>query len=93
LWIADYGHDRIVRLSPDGHVLQVLGSSGSLPGEFVGPKGVAIDTLTGHVYVADTGNGRIQRIGPDGTVDAVWLLPQVSQTPVSSISSGQSYSP
>jgi DNA-binding beta-propeller fold protein YncE len=75
IWVADYGHDRVVRLSPDGHILQVLGGRGSAAGEFVGPKDVAIDPLSGHLYVADTGNGRVQRIAPDGTAEAVWPLP------------------
>jgi sugar lactone lactonase YvrE len=75
LLVADYGHDRVVRLSPDGRLLEVLGGSGSGAGEFIGPKGVALDTLSDHVYVADTGNGRVQRLASDGTVQAVWNLP------------------
>jgi DNA-binding beta-propeller fold protein YncE len=76
LWVADYGRDRVVKLSPDGRLLQSLGSRGSGPGEFVGPKGVAVDPLTGHLYVTDTGNGRIQRLAPDGTAEASWPMPQ-----------------
>ena len=75
LWVADYGRDRVIKLAPDGRLLQVLGSRGSDPGQFVGPKGVAVDPLTGHLYVADTGNGRIQRLAPDGTAEATWAMP------------------
>jgi DNA-binding beta-propeller fold protein YncE len=78
VWVADYGHDRVVKLSPDGRLLQSWGSRGSGPGEFVGPKGVSIDPSTGHLYVADTGNGRIQRLAPDGTPEASWPLPSQS---------------
>jgi DNA-binding beta-propeller fold protein YncE len=75
LWVADYGHDRVVKLAPDGHLLQSWGSRGSGPGEFVGPKGVAIDPVSGRLYVADTGNARVQRLAPDGTPEASWPLP------------------
>jgi DNA-binding beta-propeller fold protein YncE len=73
--VADYGRDRVVKLAPDGHVLLAWGSHGSGPGEFLGPKGVAIDPSSGRLYVADTGNGRIQRLAPDGTAEALWTLP------------------
>jgi tripartite motif-containing protein 71 len=76
LWVADYGRDRVVKLSPDGRLLSSLGNHGSGPGEFVGPKGVAIDPNSGRIYVADTGNARIQRLAPDGTPEAAWPLPQ-----------------
>ena len=33
-----------------GRLLQSLGSSGNGPGEFVGPKGVAIDPTSGRLY-------------------------------------------
>jgi DNA-binding beta-propeller fold protein YncE len=75
LWVADYGRDRIVKLAPDGRLLQVLGGHGSDAGQFVGPKGVAVDPLSGHVYVTDTGNARIQRLAPDGTPEATWTMP------------------
>lgn len=75
LWVADYGHDRVVKLSPEGHLLLSSGNRGSAPGEFLGPKGVAIDPSSGRVYVADTGNARVQRLAPDGTPEATWSMP------------------
>jgi DNA-binding beta-propeller fold protein YncE len=75
IWVADYGRDRIVKFGPDGRLLLTWGSRGSGPGEFVGPKGVAIDPSSGHVYVADTGNSRVERIAPDGTLEASWPMP------------------
>jgi len=75
LWVADYGHDRVVKLAPDGRLLLSWGSRGAGPGEFVGPKGVALDPTTGRLYVADTGNARIQRLAPDGSAEAIWPLP------------------
>ena len=78
LWVADYGHDRVVKLAPDGHLLLSWGARGSGPGEFVGPKGVAIDPSSGRLYVADTGNARVQRLAPDGTSEASWPLPSAT---------------
>jgi DNA-binding beta-propeller fold protein YncE len=75
LWVADYGNDRVVKLSPDGRLLLSWGSHGSGPGEFVGPKGVAVDPSTGRLYVADTGNARVLRLGPDGTTEATFTMP------------------
>jgi DNA-binding beta-propeller fold protein YncE len=80
VWVADYGHDRVVKLSPDGRLLMSWGSRGSGPGEFVGPKGVAIDPSSGRLYVADTGNARVQRLAPDGTPEASWQLPPLSMS-------------
>jgi DNA-binding beta-propeller fold protein YncE len=65
----------VVKFAPDGRALLSLGSSGSGPGEFVGPKGVAVDPNSGRLYVADTGNARVQRLSPDGTAEAIWPLP------------------
>jgi sugar lactone lactonase YvrE len=76
LWIADYGRDRVVKLAPDGRFLQSFGVGGSGPGEFLGPKAVAIDPVSGKIYIADTGNARIQRLAADGTPEAIWPLPQ-----------------
>jgi DNA-binding beta-propeller fold protein YncE len=78
LCVADYGRDRVVKLSPDGRLLQSWGAHGSGPGEFIGPKGVAIDPNTGRLYVADTGNARVQRLAPDGTPEASWSMPPVA---------------
>jgi DNA-binding beta-propeller fold protein YncE len=75
LWVADYGRDRVVKLSPDGRLLLVVGTRGSAAGEFLGPKGIAIDPTSGRIYVADTGNARVQRLSVDGIVEAAWPLP------------------
>jgi DNA-binding beta-propeller fold protein YncE len=69
LWVADYGRDRVVKLSTsDGHVMSVVSG-------FSGPKSVAVDPNSGRLLVADTGNARIQRFTPDGTLDTQWSLP------------------
>jgi tripartite motif-containing protein 71 len=48
----------------------VTGSSGSGPGQFAGPRGIAVDA-TG-VYVAETGNNRVQKLDSSGSPVASW---------------------
>ena len=43
------------------------GGTGSAPGQFAEPRGIALDTFK-HIYVADTGNGRIQEFSSDGSL-------------------------
>jgi len=50
------------------------GGSGSGPGEFSGPIGVAVDD-SGYVYVSDSGNDRIQKFTTDGAFVAEWGAP------------------
>ncbi len=47
------------------------GGSGSEPGKFNQPIGVALDSL-GNVYVTDSGNNRIQKFTADGKFLAEW---------------------
>jgi len=47
------------------------GSTGSGPGEFDGPLGIAVDG-SGFVYVSDAGNDRIQKFTADGRFVTEW---------------------
>jgi streptogramin lyase len=70
LYVVDASLPAVIKFSPSGRVLSVMGGSGTGPGEFNGPDGIAVDTY-GNVYVADTGNNRIQKLSPDGEPLAV----------------------
>ena len=61
-WVASFGGNTVNVLTPDGDLVEVLGSSGTGPGEFQGPSGIAIGP-EGSVYVADQANLRVQRFG------------------------------
>lgn len=67
LFISDSNHHRIIVASPDGDVLEIIGS-GSLgrrdgafgEAEFFRPQGLAFDSVRGRLYVADTENHLIR---------------------------------
>jgi sugar lactone lactonase YvrE len=76
VYVTDAGTDRIRKVSPDGTVTTIAGSSpGFADGRgtaarFNDPEGLAVDPA-GNLYVADAGNHRIRKITPDGTVTTI----------------------
>ena len=57
--VADVGRDRVTVLDASGGLVQVLGSSGSGPGQLSEPRGAALDPTDGDLAIADFGNNRI----------------------------------
>ena len=68
---ADGGNCRIQVFDSYGKLLYLWGTRGSGPGQFMGPWGIAIDSV-GDVYVTDAGNHRIQVFRNDGTFVRAW---------------------
>ena len=66
VWVADYGHDRVVRLTRTLSDPAPFGRKGTGRLEFSQPSALAIGP-SGDVFVADTGNGRVQVLAPDGS--------------------------
>ena len=54
-----YGNSRVVKISPDGHWLKMVGTNGGGQDQFKTPHSIAVDAQN-NVYVADRGNFRIQ---------------------------------
>jgi len=70
--VGDYNNYNIKRYSPAGELLQVIGSKGSQPGQMNQPYGLAVDPVTGDLYLADTISKEIEVYHPDGTPKATW---------------------
>jgi DNA-binding beta-propeller fold protein YncE len=79
VYVVDQGRTRIVKFSPDGHVLSSWGSKGSGDGQFNDPTSVAVDSTNGKVYVADPINKRIQVFDQNGKFLTKWIIPEWGQ--------------
>jgi DNA-binding beta-propeller fold protein YncE len=66
-----YANARILEYNADGKRVREWGTSGTGPGQFHLPHGIAIDR-EGIVYVADRENGRIQRFNLEGRYIGEW---------------------
>ena len=80
LYVADKFNNRIQKFHIVGDALDFVakwghnggdGSSGTGPGEFWQPCGIAADH-EGNIFVADYGNRRIQELHTDGTFETMW---------------------
>jgi sugar lactone lactonase YvrE len=76
IYVAEYGSNRIRKITPAGDVSILAGSAIGAAGsdnstgadaKFNGPGGIALDA-SGNVYVADIGNHMIRKITPDDVV-------------------------
>ncbi|MBF0546248.1 MAG: hypothetical protein HQM08_17525 [Candidatus Riflebacteria bacterium] len=75
IYFSDSANHRIIKISTDTIVTNFAGTDTSGndngPGSsarFNTPKGLAIDRLTGNIYVADSGNNKIRIITPNAQV-------------------------
>jgi DNA-binding beta-propeller fold protein YncE len=59
VWVSSL-NDRVQAFTTEGQFLFDLGGTGTGPGQFSRPHGMAVDRM-GHLYVADAGNQRIQK--------------------------------
>jgi len=63
--VADTGNDRLQVFDDLGRVVGAYGATGSGPGAFIAPTGIASDGA-GRIVVADSGNSRLQLFDFDG---------------------------
>jgi DNA-binding beta-propeller fold protein YncE len=63
--VADWRNDRVQIFDSSGTVLDVIGSSGSGPGQLSRPAGISVD-VDGDIYVVDRGNGRVLQFDRNG---------------------------
>jgi DNA-binding beta-propeller fold protein YncE len=69
-YIADIGNARVVKLAPDGAVLDTWAGTGEEDGEFLSPMDVAV--FGQRVYVTDWQRGQVMVFTTDGTFITAW---------------------
>lgn len=65
LLISEYGSDQISVCNSDGFRIRTIGSTGTQPGELLGPQYLAVSP-DGYVYVSEWGNRRVSKFNIDG---------------------------
>ena len=74
--VADSGNNKIRKISPNGNVTTVAGSTAGYndalgtDAQFLVPRGIAV-RANGDIYVCDSSNFVVRRISPDGNVTTV----------------------
>ncbi|NWH05408.1 PKD domain-containing protein [Desulfobacter latus] len=69
-WVADYGNNRVVKLSPaiaDGYTVDTDTGSHLVVNGFSRPQWISVNPATGTIWVADTGDGSVVRLSADIT--------------------------
>ena len=70
VYVTDLGNMRVQKFNNDGTFLNAWGSSGTGPGQFHSPAGIAVFNAT--VYVVDTQQNRVQQFDLDGNFISTW---------------------
>jgi DNA-binding beta-propeller fold protein YncE len=65
MFVSDLKNDRVQVFDKDGKFIMTWGKTGSNPGEFKTPAGLAIDK-DDNVYVTEIGNDRVQVFDKNG---------------------------
>jgi hypothetical protein len=76
LYIADYGNNRVRKVTPDGTISTIAGNgqpgytgdgSPAMQASLNQPQAIAVDDA-GEVFIADTSNNALRKIALDGTI-------------------------
>ncbi|HBE02463.1 MAG: hypothetical protein A2096_13910 [Spirochaetes bacterium GWF1_41_5] len=70
-YISDFGNDRVLKISPSGEILNIIGSRGFKEGLFLGPEGMCLDEY-GNIFITDSGNCRVQGFTAEGELMLVF---------------------
>jgi tripartite motif-containing protein 71 len=68
------GNDRIQKFSPSGELLATWGGTGTGPGQFSNPTGLAVNSK-GNVFVVDSGGCRVEEFSSTDQYVAQWNGP------------------
>ena len=64
VYVTDSGNQRVQKFASDGTFITEWGEDGEGEGQFSMPEGLAIDSVSGKVYVSDTSNNNVQVFVP-----------------------------
>ncbi len=79
LFIADYGNNRIRKVTPDGVISTAAGNGTegfcgdggpATSAQVNNAQGMTVDAA-GNLFIADTGNNRVRKVTPDGVISTV----------------------
>jgi uncharacterized protein YjdB len=76
VYVADYGNNRIRKISTTGIITNFAGSGTGVDGgaataaDVYHPSAVAVDA-SGNVYIAETGNNRVRKVNTSGIISTV----------------------
>lgn len=76
VYVADYGNNRIRKISTTGIITNFAGSGTGIDGsaataaDIYHPAAVAVDA-SGNVYIAETGNHRVRKVNTSGIISSV----------------------
>jgi sugar lactone lactonase YvrE len=72
VYVVDSRHHRVCVFGLDGKLLSSFGGPGRAPGKFLYPWGIAVDPVSGLLFVSDPQNGRVQAFEKDGRLADWW---------------------
>ncbi|KZL89743.1 cell wall-binding repeat-containing protein [Clostridium magnum] len=72
IYVTDAANNKVQKFSSDGNLIKEWGTKGSGDGQFVNPRGIAVDSSSGDVYVLDTDNSRVQKFNSNGEFISKW---------------------
>ena len=64
VYVTDSGNHRVQKFTGNGTFIADWGEEGQESGQFSMPEGLAVDPLSGNVYVSDTSNNNVQVFAP-----------------------------
>jgi DNA-binding beta-propeller fold protein YncE len=64
VYVTDSGNHRVQKFTDNGTFITEWGEEGQENGQFSMPEGLAVDPLSGKVYVSDTSNNNVQVFAP-----------------------------
>lgn len=76
VYVADYGNNRIRKISTTGIITNFAGSGTGIDGgaataaDIYHPAAVAVDA-SGNIYIAETGNNRIRKVNTSGVISTI----------------------